>query len=142
MRSIRVGVVMLGVALQSCVASTERWSSGVYAEIDATMFVLGDSITVTLRNESSALRYASRCWALLRQESGKWLRVTTMPVVVCSPPYSLAPGGSTQEKIGIWSTDLGTGGIGTFRIWYTAYAPGTSPDLDGDFVSTPSFDVQ
>lgn len=142
MRVIRVMVVLLGVVIQACVSPGERWESNVRAEIDATTFAIGDSLTVTLTNESGELRYATRCWALLRLETDKWLRVTTMPAVSCSPSYTIAPSGSVQERIGIWMTDLGPSGTGTFRIWYTVYAPGGSPDIDGDFVSTPSFVVQ
>jgi hypothetical protein len=142
MREIRAGVVLLGVLLTSCISPAEQWDSDVVAEVNAASFVLGDSVTVTLVNESGGLRYARRCWELLRSSSGKWLRVTTMPAITCSPSYSISAGGSIEQKIGIWSTDLGLEGTGTFRIWFTVYAPGTSPDHDGDFVSTPSFVVQ
>jgi len=143
MREIRAGVVLLGVLFTSCISPAEQWDSDVIAETNATTFVVGDSVTVTLTNESGGLRYATRCWDLLRRATGgKWVRVTTLPVITCSPSHSISAGGSIQVKIPIWSTDQGSDATGTFRVWHTVYAPGSSPDLNGDFVSTPSFVVQ
>jgi hypothetical protein len=143
MRAIGLGIVLLGLTVQSCISPAERWKSGVRAEIDATTFAPGDSMTVTLVNEASAARYTSPCWALLRLETGAWRTiVTTPPGIACAPAYAIASGGTVEQRVAIWPAGLTPPGSGTYRLWYTVTPVESAADPRGDFVATPSFVVQ
>lgn len=120
----------------------EPWSSGVRAEVSAATYVEGDSVTVTLFNDASTTRYASRCWTVLRFETGNWrARLSASEILACTPVLTIAAGGSIQARVALWPDGVEPLGPGTYSIWYEISPNAADFATKSNFAKTPEFEV-